>query len=96
MGFRLLTARSTSRATKGDSLLALERARMKQRDLSNSPDDLVAVRAPGPHVAGRDPALEAALLQRSDDLLRSLLVGFGVADEGREVRRLIPLPSRRT
>jgi hypothetical protein len=34
MDFLLLIARSTSRATKGDSLLALERARMKQRDLS--------------------------------------------------------------
>jgi hypothetical protein len=34
IGFLLLTARSTSRATKGESLLALERIKMKARDFS--------------------------------------------------------------
>lgn len=48
-----------------------------------APDDLVAIGAARPHVARRNPALEASLLEGIRDLLRLLPIGLRVADEGR-------------
>ena len=69
-GLFLLTARSTSRATKAESLLASERTRTKQRGFLDAPDNLVAVGTPGPH----DPAFQAPLLERRGDRLGLLYV----------------------
>src|SRR4029077_7836979 len=79
-GLYLLTARSTSCATKAESLLASERTRTKQRGFLDAPDNLVAVGTPGPH----DPAFQAPLLERRGDRLGLLYVRLGVADEDRK------------
>src|SRR4029077_18299967 len=81
-GLYLLTARSTSRATKAESLLASERTRTKQRGFLDAPDNLVAVGTPGPH----DPAFQAPLLERRGDRLGLLYVRLGVADEDENAR----------
>jgi hypothetical protein len=50
----------------------------------DAPDDLVAVRAPGLHIARRYPASEAAGFEPLGNGLGFLRVSLGVADEGRE------------
>ncbi len=89
MGFLLLIARSTSRATKGELVAGLGESEDEAARPLDSANDLVAVTVPGPYVARSDPAFEPALLQRADDLLNLLVVSLGVANKGREVRRLV-------
>ena len=96
MGFLLLIARSTSRATKGELVAGLGESEDEAPRPLDPANDLVAVTVPGPHVAGSDPALEPALLQRADDLLNFFLIGLGVANEGREVGRLVGPLFRKT
>ena len=63
IGFCLLTARSTSRATKSEPFDAFDSTRHERLGALDAPDDLVAVGAPRLHVARRDPAFEPALLE---------------------------------
>ena len=87
IGFFLLTARSTSRATKAESLEAFDSTRHEASRALDAPDDLVAVRAPGlSRRAGAIQHFKPLWLRATRRCLAPFLVSLGVADEGREER----------
>jgi len=82
---RLLLAHGALDLTRDeDRLVARVREHEDQAARAlDAPDDLVAIGASRPHIAWRDPAFEAARFEAVCDLLRGLLVGLCIADEGR-------------